>query len=59
MSIHRSLGERNKRGKGHRNVLKRFERLLFLKEGSRWSEEKDSVFGLPKVKSIKLKRKKG
>jgi len=44
-------------GKRHRNVLKRYERVRKLKEGEKW-EEGRSVFGLPKVKSIKVKVKK-
>ncbi len=56
MSIHASLANKNKSGKGHRNVLKRFERIEKLKEGETWSLE-NGVFGLPKVKSIKLKKK--
>jgi len=56
MSIHASLANKDKTGKGHRNVLKRFERILKLQEQETWSE-KTSVFNLPKVKSIKLKKK--
>ncbi len=41
----------------HRNVLKRFERIKKLKADERWKEG-NSVFGLPKVKSLKVKIKK-
>jgi len=33
----------------HRNVLTRAERIEKLTDEGRWDEEKDSVFGLPKV----------
>ncbi|MFQ5952062.1 MAG: hypothetical protein ACE5JK_01480 [Candidatus Omnitrophota bacterium] len=41
-----------------RSVLKRFEKLKELIETDKWSEEKDSIFHLPKVKRIKFKIKK-
>lgn len=41
----------------NRNVLSRAERLQKLKESERWSEGK-SVYGLPKVRVIKLALKK-
>src|SRR5215218_10474276 len=47
MSLDRSLKSANSLVR-HRNVLKRDERLLKLKEDERWTEAK-SVFGLPKV----------
>lgn len=59
MSIHRSL--RASRGTaGHRNVLTRLERIQKLEVEGRWSETTQSVFGLPKVRSIKpaVKKKK-
>ncbi|MDD5084532.1 MAG: small basic protein [Candidatus Omnitrophica bacterium] len=56
MTQHSSL-----RGEGmgsrHRNVLKRYERIKKLREEEKWKEER-SVFGLPKVKSIKVKVRK-
>jgi len=55
MSIHPSL--RSSKGKGHRSVFKKFERLKMLSEKDKWHEG-ESVFGLPKVKSIKFKVKK-
>ena len=56
MSIHSSLRAIGK-GKKHRSVLKRYERLKVLKDKSLWSDE-SSVLGLPKVKQQKLKVKK-
>lgn len=56
MSIHSSLRSGGK-GRKHRSVLKRHERLKVLKEKSLWSEDK-SVFGIPKVKMQKLKVRK-
>ncbi|MFA5335638.1 MAG: small basic protein [Candidatus Omnitrophota bacterium] len=55
MSIHPSL--RPSKGRGHRSVFKRFERIKMLADKDKWKEE-DSVFGLPKVKSLKIKVKK-
>jgi small basic protein (TIGR04137 family) len=55
MSIHSSLSKKGF-GQAHRNVLKRFERIKTLNEQERWLENA-SVLGLPKVKSIKLKKK--
>ena len=56
MSIHSSLRSGAK-GKKHRSVLKRYERLRILKDKNVWSSEK-SVLGIPKVKMQKLKVKK-
>ena len=56
MSIHSSLRSGGK-GKKHRSVLKRYERLKVLKDQHLWSEEK-TVLGIPKVKMQKLKVKK-
>lgn len=43
-------------GVKHRNVLKRGERIKKLSQDEKWNPEK-SAFGLPKVKSIKVKVK--
>lgn len=51
MSLHRSLAVSN-RGRRHRNVLSREERIAKLEDEGRWDETK-SVFGLAKVRSIK------
>lgn len=56
MSIHSSLRSGGS-DKKHRSVLKRFERLKMLKDGSLWDEGK-SALGIPKVKMQKLKVKK-
>jgi len=56
MSIHSSLRAGGK-GKKHRSVLKRYERLKILKDKSLWSEEM-SVLGIPKVKMQRIKVKK-
>ncbi len=56
MSIHSSLRTGGK-GKKHRSVLKRYERLRSLQQKGLWDEEK-SVLGIPKVKMQKLKIKK-
>ena len=56
MSIHSSLRSAGK-GRKHRSVLKRHERLKVLKDKGLWSEER-SVLGIPKVKMQKLKVKK-
>jgi small basic protein (TIGR04137 family) len=44
-------------GKKHRNVLKRLERVKKLQSEDKW-KDRGSVFGLPKVKSIKVKVRK-
>jgi len=43
--------------KRHRNVLKRLERIKKLTSDERFDTEKDSIYGLPKVRSIKIKAK--
>ena len=56
MSQHPSLRSSDK-GRQHRSVLKRYEKIKILKEKEKW-DDKDSVFGLAKVKVIKFKIKK-
>lgn len=56
MSLHKSFGK-NRNLTGQRNVLNRIEKIKQLKEKGLWTE-KDSVFGLPKIKIIKLKEMK-
>ena len=56
MSVHPSLGSKGK-GKRTRSVLKRYERLKELKEKEKW-QPKNSIFGLPKVKTMRRKLKK-
>lgn len=41
----------------HRNVLKRHERIQRLIEMEKWND-RQTAFGLPKVKSMKIKVKK-
>ena len=53
MSLDRSLKSANALVR-HRNVLTRAERLTKLKEQEKWTEEKNGVFGLPKVANRKL-----
>lgn len=57
MSQHPSLRSSDK-DKQQRSVLKRYERIKQLKDKEKWEEEKDSVFGLPKVKVTRFKIKK-
>ena len=56
MTIHKSLVTRGKLAQ-HRNVLTRAERIARLQEEERWKEG-DTVFGLPKVRNIKMKARK-
>ena len=56
MSIHPSLKISAEDTKS-RSVLKRSERLKLLMEKEAWKEGQ-SIFGLPKVKTLKLKIKK-
>jgi small basic protein (TIGR04137 family) len=55
MSIDKSLVTKGKLTR-HRNVLTRTERVKFLTNEGMW-EEGRSVFGLPKVKTVKVRRK--
>ena len=57
MSQHSSL-KFSSVGVKHRNVLKRYERIKKLKEISEKWEERKSAFGLPKIKSLKIKVRK-
>ncbi len=56
MSIHPSLRLSDKNAK-QRTVLKRTERLNSMIEKKQWKEG-DNVFGLPKLKTIRIKIKK-
>ncbi len=55
MSIDKSLIVRGRLGRS-RSVFSRAERVKILGEEGRWNQE-ESVFGLPKVKSVRLKKK--
>lgn len=56
MSIHPSLTISEK-DKKVRSVLKRSERIKLMQEKSKWKQG-DSVYGLPKLKSLRIKIKK-
>ena len=55
MSVDKSLRTKGKLVRP-RNVFSRIERIKILKEEGRWNPTL-SVFGIPKVKAIKVKRK--
>ncbi len=55
MSLHKSLVSRAALER-HRNVLTRTERIKKLREEEKW-EDGRSVFGLPKVRNLKIKKK--
>ena len=57
MSLHPSLRIGGGEGTAHRNVFKRHERVKILQKEGRWKPG-DPVFGLAKVKHIKIKVKK-
>ncbi len=54
MSIDKSLVTKGKLAR-HRNVLTRAERIKFLINENLW-EDGRSVFGLPKVKNLKMRK---
>lgn len=56
MSIHPSLSA-SAQNKKHKSVLKRSERLRLMLEKGSW-QEGQSVFGLPKIKTVRIKIKK-
>ena len=56
MSIHPSL-VLSEKDKMSRSVLKRTERIRQMHEKGKWKEG-DSVYGLPKIKTLKIKSKK-
>lgn len=56
MSIHPSLSSSEKDKKA-RSVLKRTERLRTMQQKGEWKEG-DRVYGLPKIKTIRIKIKK-
>ncbi len=57
MSIHSSFRTGGSAAK-HRNVLSRLERLEKLEAADRWHAADDGLFGMPKVRSIKVAMKK-
>jgi small basic protein (TIGR04137 family) len=56
MSIHPSL-VLSEKDKLTRSVMKRTERIRQMHEKGKWKEG-DSVYGLPKIKTVKIKIKK-
>lgn len=56
MSIHPSL-KLSEKDKKSRSVLKRTERLRIMTEKGLWKEG-DNVYGLPKIKTVRIKIKK-
>jgi len=56
MSIHPSLAISEK-DKKPRSVLKRTERIRMMHEKGSWKEG-DNVYGLPKIKTVRIKIKK-
>lgn len=56
MSIHPSLRSSEK-DKKQRSVLKRTERLKMMLEKGSWKEGED-IYGLPKIKTLRIKIKK-
>ncbi|MFH1441547.1 MAG: small basic protein [Candidatus Omnitrophota bacterium] len=56
MSIHPSL-RTSEKDKKQRSVLKRSERLKAMLEKKQWKEG-DTVYGLPKIKTVRIKIKK-
>ena len=56
MSIHPSLNV-SEQDKKQRSVLKRTERLRMMLEKNQWKEG-DKVYGLPKIKTVRIKIKK-
>ena len=57
MSIDKSLRRKNQLARA-RNVLTRAERIRVLQDEERWKEGR-SPFGLPKVRVLKVAKKKG
>lgn len=56
MPIHPSL-KSSEKDKKPRSVLKRTERLRTMMEKGEWKEG-DNVYGLPKIKTVRIKIKK-
>ena len=57
MSIHTSLRTKTNAAGSLRNVMKRYERVRHLMTDGRWRDGQ-SVFGLPKIKQVKMKARK-
>ena len=57
MSIHPSLRTEKHAAGSLRNVMKRYERVRHMMASGSWVEGR-SVFGLPKIKQVKMKARK-
>ena len=57
MSLHSSLRTRTGAFGSMRNVMKRFERVRHLMAQGLWTEGR-SVYGLPKIKQVRMKVRK-
>lgn len=57
VSIHSSFRSSGSAAK-HRNVLTRLERLEKLEAAGRWNADEQGLFGMPKVRSVKVAMKK-
>ena len=57
MSVHSSLRSQKSAADSLRNVMKRHERVRHLMAQGLWAEG-HSVFGLPKIKQLKMKARK-
>jgi len=56
MSMHPSL-KASEKGKKQRSVLKRIERIKWMIDKEQWKEG-NRVYGLPKIKTLRIKIKK-
>jgi small basic protein (TIGR04137 family) len=56
MSMHPSL-KASEKGKKQRSVLKRMERIKWMIDKQQWKDG-DKVYGLPKIKTLRIKFKK-
>ena len=54
MSLHPSLRKAGT-SKANKTVMKRSERIKWMKERDRWNEDTSKVYGLPKIKVLKVK----
>lgn len=57
MSLDKSLRKRGALVRA-RNVLKRYERLIRLRDEDRWNEDAQGPYGLPKVRVFRVVAKK-
>ena len=57
MSMHPSLSSAVKKGGKKGSVMKRIDRIKFMMDKEQWKLG-DKVYGLPKIKAVKIKIKK-